>query len=65
MDLGSASKYISTGECTERRIKIEDQDQAEELKMADGTIVRTEGGLQVMPKCGGYRGTISATVFPI
>ena len=32
--------------------------------MADGSIVRTEGRVQVYLKCGGYRGMISAQVFP-
>ena len=43
---------------------IEAKDQSEELKMADGTVVKTEGRVQFVLKCGGYRGQISARVFP-
>ena len=32
--------------------------------MADGTVVKTEGRVQFVLKCGGYRGQISARVFP-
>ena len=45
-------------------MKIEAEDKPEELKMADGTMVNTEGRIQLKLKCGGYRGDISAWVFP-
>ena len=61
---GSIGNYIDARECTARRIKIEAEDQSEELKMADGTVVKTEGRVQFVLKCGGYRGQISARVFP-
>ena len=64
MDYRSTSNHINTGECAARTIKIEVEDQAEELKMADVTMVRTEGRVQLVLKCGGYRGQISARVFP-
>ena len=64
VDSGSTSNYTDARECTARRIKIEAEDQAEELKMADGTVVKTEGRVQFMLTCGGYRGQISAWVFP-
>ena len=32
--------------------------------MADGTVVKTEGRVQFVLKCGGYRGQISTQVFP-
>ena len=40
------------------------EDQAEELKMVDCTVVKTEGRVQFVLKCGGYRGQISTQVFP-
>ena len=64
VDSGSTGNYIDARECTERRIKIEAEDRSEELKMADGTVVKTEGRVQFILKCGGYRGQISARVFP-
>ena len=45
-------------------MKIEAEEKPEELKMADGTVVKTEGRVQLKLKCGGYRGNVSARVFP-
>ena len=64
VDSGSTGNYIGAQECTAWRIKIEAEDQSEKLKMADGTVVETEGRVQFVLKCGGYRGQISARVFP-
>ena len=43
MDSGSTGNYIDAWECATRGIKIEAEDKPEELKMADGTVVQTEG----------------------
>ena len=43
MDFGSTGNYINTRECIVPRIKVEAEDQVEELKMAGGTVVKTEG----------------------
>ena len=43
MDLGSTSNYIDAQECASRGIKVEAEDKLEELKMADGTMVKTKG----------------------
>ena len=44
MDLGSISNYFDARECTARgKRKVEEEDQPEELKMAEGTVVKTEG----------------------
>ena len=64
MDSGSTGNYIDAQECAARGMKIEAEDKSEELKMADGTVVQTEGRVQFVLKCGGYRGQISARVFP-
>ena len=45
-------------------MKSEAEDKPEELRMADGTVVKTEGRVQLKLKCGGYRGDISVRVFP-
>ena len=62
--LGRLATVLMIESAQLRRIKIEVEDQAEELKMADGTMVKTEGRVQFVLKCGGYRGQISARVFP-
>ena len=64
VDLLLIGNYIDAQECIARGIKIEAVDQAEELKMADGTMVKTEGRVQFVLKCGGYKGEISTRVFP-
>ena len=64
VDSGSTGNYIDARECTARKLKIDKEDIAEELKMADGTVVKTEGRVQVVLKCGSYRGVVCARVFP-
>ena len=64
VDLGLIGNYIDVQECVVRGIKVEAEDQAKELKMADSTMVRIEGRVRFMLKCGGYRCEISARVFP-
>ena len=64
VDSGSTGNYIDARECTARRIKVEAEDQSEELKMADGIVVKTQSRVQFVLKCGGYRGPISTRVFP-
>ena len=64
VDSRSTSNYIDAQEFDNQRIKIEVEDQAEELKMADGIVVKIEGRVQFVLKCGGYKGQISTRIFP-
>ena len=64
MDSGSTGNYIDSQVCAARGIKVAAEDKPEELKMADGIVVQMEGRVQFIVKCGGYRGDISARVFP-
>ena len=64
IDSGSTGNYIDARECAARKIKIQKEDQAEELKMADGSMVKTEGQVHITLKCGGYKDVIAAQVFP-
>ena len=43
---------------------METENKPEELKMANGIVVTIEGRVQFVLKCGGYKGEISARVFP-
>ena len=43
MDSGSIGNYIDAQECIAGGTKVEEEDQPEELKMAEGTVVKTEG----------------------
>ena len=56
MDLGSTGNYIDARYCASGRINFEGDNHADDLNMADGTMVRTEGRVQIIFKCGGYRG---------
>ena len=64
VDSELTSNNIDARMCTASGIKIEAEYQAEELNMADGTVVKTEGRVQFILKCDGYRGQITARVFP-
>ena len=64
VDLGSTGNYIDARECTTRGMKIVAEDQMEELKMADEIVIKIEGRVQFVLKCGGHKGQISAGVFP-
>ena len=56
VDLGSTRNYIDDRECIARGIKVGAEDHAEAFKMVDGTVVKTKGRVQLVFKCGGYRG---------
>ena len=43
---------------------MEEDPLPDTLTMADGTKTQTEGKVQLHFKCGGYRGTVQAKVFP-
>ena len=43
VDSGLIGNYIDARECKTRGTKVEAEDHAKELKMADGTVVKTEG----------------------
>ena len=47
-----------------RKLPIQKEDEAEELKMADGSGVKTEGQVHITLKCGGYKDVIATRVFP-
>ena len=64
MDLGSTGNYIDAQEYAVRKLKIQNEEAAEELRPVDGSTVKTEGRVRVHVKCGEYRGTIYARVFP-
>ena len=60
MDSGSTGNYIDVQEWAARGIKVEAEDKAEDLKMAGGSMIRTEGHVQFTLKCGGYKNEIYA-----
>ena len=64
IDSGSTGNYISTQVCTDHNLRVEKDPTPDQLTMADGTQTKTAGKVQVKFKCGGYRGSVEAKVFP-
>ena len=64
LDSGSTGNFVDARMCTAMGIKVERDQHPEELQMADGTTVQTEGRVQIQLRCGGYRGTVQAKAFP-
>ena len=57
-------QFVDARMCTAMGIKVERDQHPEELQMADGTTIKTEGRVQIQLRCGGYRGTVQAKAFP-
>ena len=64
IDSGSTGNYVSAQACTVCRLKVERDQNPEELTLADGSKGQTEGQVQLPFKCGGYKGIVRAKVFP-
>ena len=64
IDSGSTGNYVSTQVCAAHKVKVEEDPHPDQLTMADGTKTQTGGKVQMTFKCGGYRGTVQAKVFP-
>ena len=64
LDSGSTGNFVGAQTCTQMKLKVEEDGHAEELKMADGTTVMTQGKVQVQLQCGAHRGVVQAKVFP-
>ena len=64
VDSGSTGNYIDAREYVVRKLQIQNEDVAEELRLVDGSTVKTKGRIRVHVKCSEYKGTIYARVFP-
>ena len=64
VDSGSTGNHIDARQCTVRKLQIQNEEAVEELRLVDGSTVKTEGRVRVHVKCGKYKGTIYARVFP-
>ena len=47
-----------------RKLQIKEEEAAEELRLVDGSTIKTEGRVRIHVKCGEYRGTLYARVSP-
>ena len=64
VDSGSTKNYIDAQECAVRKLQVENDEAVEGLRLVDRSKVKTEGRVGVHVKCGEYRGTMYAQVFP-
>ena len=66
IDLGSSGNYISALACTARGlVPMLDEDNKEEVTLANGAKVQTEGHVQFQLQCGEYKRMIHVRVFPL
>ena len=66
IDSGSSRNYISASACTAwGLVPMLDEDNEEEVTLANGAKVQTEGHVQFQLRCGEYRRMIHARVFPL
>ena len=66
IDSGSTGNYISAQECAARGLHIDPRRacEREELRMANGSVVKTTGSVKILLKCWAYHGVVEARVFP-
>ena len=64
LDSGSTGNFISTQFLTAVGLPVQPDPEWEEITLADGSKLRTEGRVQFQLRCGGYKGKILARVFP-
>ena len=58
IDSGSTGNYVSAQTCTMLGIHIEEEPTNEELQLADGSPVTTQGRVKLQIKCGKYKNVI-------
>ena len=60
----SIGNYNDAQECATSDLRVESEDLAKDLNIADGSIVKTEASVRVNIKCSAYKDTILALIFP-
>ena len=64
LDSGSTGNFVSTQFVAAVGLSVQPDPEWEEVTLADGSTLKTEGRVQFTMKCGGYKGKILARVFP-
>ena len=64
LDSGSTGNFISTQFVAAVGLKVQPDPEWEEVTLADGSKLRTEGRVQFTLQCGNYKEWILARVFP-
>ena len=64
LDSGSTGNYVSAQVCTTHGLKVYEDPEPDQLTMADGSKTQTTGFARLNFKCGDYRGSVMAKIFP-
>jgi hypothetical protein len=64
LDSGSTGNFVSSQFVAAVGLRVQPDPEWEEISLADGSKLKTEGRVQFVLRCGGYTGRILARVFP-
>ena len=64
LDSGSTGNFVSTQFVAAVGLQVQSDPDWQEITLADGSKLKREGQVQFTLQCGGYKGKISARVFP-
>ena len=64
LDFGSTGNFISTQFVAAVGLTVQPDPEWQEITLADGSKLKTEGRVQFTLRCGGYKERILARVFP-
>ena len=64
LDSGLTGNFISTQFVAAVGLKVQPDPEWQEITLADGSKLKTEGRVQFTLRCGGYKERILARVFP-
>ena len=64
LDFGSTGNFASTQFVAAIGLSVQPDPEWEEVTLADGSTLKTEGRVQFTMRCGGYKSQILARVFP-
>ena len=64
IDSGATGNFVSDAMVTALKLQVQQDEDDDEVTLADGTVVSTAGYVQFVMKCGDFKGKIVARVFP-
>lgn len=64
LDSGATGNFVSTQFVAAIGLSVQPDPEWEEVTLADGSTLKTEGRVQFTMRCGGYKSQILARVFP-
>ena len=64
IDSGATGNFISDRVMATLELQVEPEEEAEELSLADGSMVKASGYVQFRLQCGKFKQDVRARVFP-